>query len=236
MSVRFWSGLPAAERRVTWAELFFDLVFVAAVAQVGAPLAEHYSFAGIGRYAFLLLVIWWAWNGYAVYATRFDADAGAQRVLTLGQMAAVIFHGRQRRGGARQRLLRRVRGSLRGDAPDPRRPIPARRDHRGSPAPGARARHRLRHRCRDLAGIGAGRAAAPLCLLGSRAQHRHRHGRLRRASHATATAACLAPTRALRAVHADPARRGDRRDDERDPVAADLDGAGGRRQRSAASA
>lgn len=91
MSVRFWSGLPAAERRVTWAELFFDLVFVAAVAQVGAPLAEHYSFAGIGRYAFLLLVIWWAWNGYAVYATRFDADAGTQRVLTLAQMAAVIF-------------------------------------------------------------------------------------------------------------------------------------------------
>jgi low temperature requirement protein LtrA len=91
VSVRFWSGLPAAERRVTWAELFFDLVFVAAVAQVGAPLAEHYSFAGIGRYAFLLLVIWWAWNGYAVYATRFDADAGVQRILTLAQMAAVIF-------------------------------------------------------------------------------------------------------------------------------------------------
>jgi low temperature requirement protein LtrA len=91
MSVRFWPALPAEERRVTWAELFFDLVFVAAVAQVGAPLAEHYSFAEVGRYAFLLLVIWWAWNGYAVYATRFDADAGAQRLLTLAQMAAVIF-------------------------------------------------------------------------------------------------------------------------------------------------
>jgi low temperature requirement protein LtrA len=91
MSVRFWPALPAAERRVTWAELFFDLVFVAAVAQVGAPLAAHYSFAEVGRYAFLLLVIWWAWNGYAVYATRFDGDAGVQRVLTLAQMAAVIF-------------------------------------------------------------------------------------------------------------------------------------------------
>jgi low temperature requirement protein LtrA len=91
MSVRFWSPLPAADRRVTWAELFFDLVFVAAVAQVGAPLAAHYAFAEVGRYAFLLLVIWWAWNGYAVYATRFDADAGVQRVLTMTQMAAVIF-------------------------------------------------------------------------------------------------------------------------------------------------
>jgi low temperature requirement protein LtrA len=78
-------------RRVTWIELFFDLVFVAVVAQVGTPLATDYSFHGLARYAFLLLVIWWAWNGYAVYATRFDADDGPQRVMTMIQMIAVIF-------------------------------------------------------------------------------------------------------------------------------------------------
>jgi len=88
----FWSShaveLP---RRVTWVELFFDLVFVAAVAQVGTPLAEDYTLAGLGRYAFLLAVIWWAWNGYAMYATRFDGDDRLQRSLTLVQMVAVIF-------------------------------------------------------------------------------------------------------------------------------------------------
>ena len=88
----FW-GSHAAElpRRVTWGELFFDLVFVAAVAQVGTPLAEDYTLAGLGRYAFLLAVIWWAWNGYAMYATRFDGDDRLQRSLTLVQMVAVIF-------------------------------------------------------------------------------------------------------------------------------------------------
>ena len=88
----FW-GSHAAElpRRVTWVELFFDLVFVAAVAQVGTPLAEDYTLAGLGRYAFLLAVIWWAWNGYAMYATRFDGDDRLQRSLTLAQMVAVIF-------------------------------------------------------------------------------------------------------------------------------------------------
>jgi low temperature requirement protein LtrA len=87
-----WSHREAdTVRRVTWIELFFDLVFVAVVAQVGTPLATDYSFHGLARYAFLLLVIWWAWNGYAVYATRFDADDGAQRVMTLIQMIAVIF-------------------------------------------------------------------------------------------------------------------------------------------------
>lgn len=79
------------ERRVTWAELFYDLVFVAAVAQVGAVLAHDYSPAGLGRYAFMLGVIWWAWNGYAMYATRFVADDRLQQALTGLQMVAVIF-------------------------------------------------------------------------------------------------------------------------------------------------
>lgn len=79
------------ERRVTWAELFFDLVFVAAVAQVGAVLGEDYTPAGLGRYVFMLGVIWWAWNGYAMYATRFVANDGIGRLLTGLQMTAVIF-------------------------------------------------------------------------------------------------------------------------------------------------
>jgi low temperature requirement protein LtrA len=76
---------------VTWLELFFDLVFVAAVAQIGGPLAADYSFHELGRYVFLLLVVWWAWHGYAVYATRFDSDDLIERAATLLQMLAVIF-------------------------------------------------------------------------------------------------------------------------------------------------
>ena len=47
---RLWVADPHGERRVTWMELFFDLIFVAAVAQVGAPLAKDYSWAGLLRY------------------------------------------------------------------------------------------------------------------------------------------------------------------------------------------
>jgi low temperature requirement protein LtrA len=88
---RLRSIAVSQERRVTWLELFFDLVFVAAVAQVGTPLAASYSFVEAGRLAFLLLVIWWAWHGYALYATRFDTDDRAERAATLLQMVAVIF-------------------------------------------------------------------------------------------------------------------------------------------------
>lgn len=85
------SALPAVDRRVTWIELFFDLVFVAAISQLGAPLAEHYDGSELWRYGFLLLVTWWAWHGYVMYATRYGSDDTRERLTTMLQMVAVIF-------------------------------------------------------------------------------------------------------------------------------------------------
>jgi low temperature requirement protein LtrA len=82
-------GGNEARRKVTWLELFFDLVFVAAVAQVAEPLRHHYSPGGILTFAVLFALIWWAWTGYAHFASRFDVDDGVQRVLTLLQMFVV---------------------------------------------------------------------------------------------------------------------------------------------------
>jgi low temperature requirement protein LtrA len=83
------ADLGDAGRKVSWLELFFDLIFVAAVAQVAEPLHEHYSLGGAFRFATLFALIWWAWTGYTVFATRFDADDGVQRLLTLVQMFVV---------------------------------------------------------------------------------------------------------------------------------------------------
>lgn len=79
----------AMSRRVSWLELFFDLVFAAAVAQVAAPLHDDYSTAGLLRFAFLFVLIWWAWTGHAVFSTRFGSDDGVQRALTLLQVFGV---------------------------------------------------------------------------------------------------------------------------------------------------
>lgn len=96
MSVWTLLSLPAAPpansaagRRATWLELFFDLIFVAAVAQVGGPLHTNYSFLALTRYAFLFFLIWWAWLGHTLYSTRFDTDDPVQRALTLVQMFTV---------------------------------------------------------------------------------------------------------------------------------------------------
>jgi low temperature requirement protein LtrA len=76
-------------RRVGWIELFFDLIFVAAIAQVGIPLTSDYSLAGLLRYGFEFTLIWSAWNGHTLYLTRFESDDLVQRLLTFLQIFAV---------------------------------------------------------------------------------------------------------------------------------------------------
>jgi low temperature requirement protein LtrA len=46
---RLWVADCHSQRRVTWMELFFDLIFVAAVAEVGVPLTTDYSLSGLSR-------------------------------------------------------------------------------------------------------------------------------------------------------------------------------------------
>ena len=88
MRLRYVAG-EAGDRKVTWLELFFDLVFVAAVSQVASPLRDDYTPAGLLRFAILFILIWWAWTGHAVFSTRFDTDDAMQRGLTLLQMFGV---------------------------------------------------------------------------------------------------------------------------------------------------
>ena len=80
----------AKGRRATWFELFFDLVFVAGVARLSAALAADFSPAGLARFAALFLVLWWCWVAHTFYATRFDRDTPAQRVLGLAKVACVV--------------------------------------------------------------------------------------------------------------------------------------------------
>jgi low temperature requirement protein LtrA len=86
--VRPWPMDHAGSRRASWLELFFDLIFVAAISQVGIPLGEDYSLHGLARYALMFLLIWWGWFGHTMYSTRFDADDVLHRLLTLAQIFA----------------------------------------------------------------------------------------------------------------------------------------------------
>jgi low temperature requirement protein LtrA len=47
--------------RVTFVELFFDLVFVFAVTQLSHGLLAHLTIPGVAQTALLLMAVWWVW-------------------------------------------------------------------------------------------------------------------------------------------------------------------------------
>ena len=77
------------ERHASWLELFFDLVFVLAVAQVAKILAEHSDLAGTAKFTALFVPIWWTWIGFTFYADRFETEEVAYRILIFAGMFAV---------------------------------------------------------------------------------------------------------------------------------------------------
>jgi low temperature requirement protein LtrA len=76
-------------RRSTWLELFFDLVFVVAVAQLGQQLSQDVSAEGLFRFLGFSVPVWWAWMGFTFYANRFDTDDLPYRLLVFVAMLGV---------------------------------------------------------------------------------------------------------------------------------------------------
>lgn len=81
------------ERHATWMELFYDLLFVAVVAQLSLQLSRDLSLFGILRFVLLFIPVWWAWIGQAFYSTRFDTDDLGHRLFIIAQMFAVAAMG-----------------------------------------------------------------------------------------------------------------------------------------------
>lgn len=53
--------VPHQHSRVTYAELFFDLVFVFAVTQISHALLAHFTPLGALQVTLLFLAVWWVW-------------------------------------------------------------------------------------------------------------------------------------------------------------------------------
>ncbi len=76
------------ERRATWLELFFDLVFVVAIAALAVFLHDHLTLGGFLGFALLLVPVGWAWMSFAYHADQFDTDDTLFRVVMLVAMLA----------------------------------------------------------------------------------------------------------------------------------------------------
>lgn len=83
-----------AFRSATPLELLYDLCFVVAVAQAASSLhhsvAEGHGAEGALGFAVVFFAIWWAWMGFAWFASAFDTDDPLYRLKVLVQIIGVL--------------------------------------------------------------------------------------------------------------------------------------------------
>ncbi len=88
-------GANMEEKKVTWLELFYDLLFVAAVATATEVL--HHVEKGeihseyILKFVLIFIPIWWAWTGQTMFINRFGQDFFHQRIFMIFQMVFVLI-------------------------------------------------------------------------------------------------------------------------------------------------
>jgi low temperature requirement protein LtrA len=78
------------EQRVTALELFFDLVFVFAITQVTGFLYHDPSWSRLIEALAIMMVLWFAWSGYAWLGNTAGTDEGAIRVVLLVAMGPLL--------------------------------------------------------------------------------------------------------------------------------------------------
>jgi low temperature requirement protein LtrA len=71
------------EQGATFVELFFDLVFVFAVTQVTAVLAQDLTVEGLTRALIVFWLVWWAWTQYTWSLNEADTEHVSIRLITL---------------------------------------------------------------------------------------------------------------------------------------------------------
>src|SRR6185369_11167875 len=77
---RFVPTPAAAPKRVTWVELFFDLVYAFVVTQVAMVLHGDHTPLGVFRALVVFVPVYWAWVGTSVYADTHAVHALIDRL------------------------------------------------------------------------------------------------------------------------------------------------------------
>jgi low temperature requirement protein LtrA len=79
------------EASVTPLELFFDLVFVFALTQVTAFMADDLTWHGLLRGILIVLLLWWSWIGYAWLANVASPDQALVKAFMLVSMGSMFL-------------------------------------------------------------------------------------------------------------------------------------------------
>ncbi len=90
-----WWGPPRKfsqvfeERKISWLELFFDLVYAIVISKTTRGLAMNTSAQGIADYAYFVIIIFWGWYNGSQYHDLHGTRGIRTRLITLWQMMIV---------------------------------------------------------------------------------------------------------------------------------------------------
>jgi low temperature requirement protein LtrA len=84
------TAVMRSEESVKPLELFFDLVFVLALTQCTALMADDPTWEGLARGLLVLGVLWWAWVGYSWLTSVVDPEEGVVRFAIFAAMAGLL--------------------------------------------------------------------------------------------------------------------------------------------------
>ncbi|MBA2464623.1 MAG: low temperature requirement protein A, partial [Nocardioidaceae bacterium] len=79
-----------ADTTVSPLKLYFDLVFVFALTQVTAMMADDLTPRGVLRGMLVLALLWWSWVGYAWLCNLVRTDSGPIRMVLFLAMTAMF--------------------------------------------------------------------------------------------------------------------------------------------------
>ncbi|MEO8820879.1 MAG: low temperature requirement protein A [Ginsengibacter sp.] len=95
LTTKSWWGAPKKfsteniERKISWLELFYDLVYVIAISTITHYVAQQFSINALLDYFYLFVIIFWGWLNGSLYHDLHGTEGLRTKLMTLWQMVIV---------------------------------------------------------------------------------------------------------------------------------------------------
>ncbi|MCB0501491.1 MAG: low temperature requirement protein A [Bacteroidetes bacterium] len=86
---KFNSKENKEERKVSWLELFYDLVYVIAIANITHHVAAHFNMDSLFSFLYFFVMIFWGWLNGSLYYDLHGSFGLRTKLVTLWQMLIV---------------------------------------------------------------------------------------------------------------------------------------------------
>jgi low temperature requirement protein LtrA len=93
--VNIWWGPPKQfsnqfeDRKISWLELFYDLVYVIAISRITHHLSDHLNWSGFLDYTYLFGMIFWGWLNGSLHHDIHGSTGVRTNLMTLWQMLII---------------------------------------------------------------------------------------------------------------------------------------------------